>query len=56
MEEIVSMYNALAKGHDGNVTSVNLLKRDAERQTSGVVRIMREEMERDFQRLRDMGW
>jgi hypothetical protein len=55
MEEIVSMFNALSRGHDGRVTSVITLKSQVVRHTSGVVRIMREEMERDNQRLRDMG-
>jgi AbiU2 len=48
MEDIVSMFNALSKGHDGGITYVSLLKSDTEWHTSEVVRIMREEMERDI--------
>jgi hypothetical protein len=50
MEEIVSMFNALSSGHDGNATWDVWLKSNGEWHTSEVVRIMREEIERVIQK------
>jgi len=49
VDEVKSMYNLLAKGHDRSFTSFEQLARDAERHTSEVVRIMREERDRATQ-------
>ena len=46
VEEVKSMHNSLAKGHDRSVTAFESIAHDAERHTSEVVRIMREERDR----------
>lgn len=46
VEEIKSMYNSLTSGHEQSDTHFGNLARDAERHTSEVVRIMREERDR----------
>lgn len=46
VEEIKSMHNSLTSGHERSETHFEHLVRDAERHTSEVVRIMREERDR----------
>ena len=46
VEEVKSMYNSLTSYHDRSITSFEYLAREAERDTSEVVRIMREERDR----------
>jgi hypothetical protein len=53
-ENIKSMYNSLTKGHDRSVTSFEQLARDAERHTSEVVRLMREERDRALQKIKEI--
>lgn len=53
VEDIKSMYNALRRSHDRNVTSFGRLADDAEKHTTEVVRIMREERERAVRRLNE---
>jgi hypothetical protein len=53
VDEVKSMYNLLTKGHDRSVTSFEQLARDAERHTSEVVRIMREERDRATQKINE---
>ena len=53
VEAIKDMYNRLRRGHDGVYTSFDRLSRDAESHTAKVVRIMREERDRDAQRIRE---
>jgi hypothetical protein len=48
------IYNSLTKGHDRSVISFEQLARDAERHTSEVVRIMREERGRATQRIKEI--
>jgi len=55
VKDIKSMYKSLIKGHGWSVTSFEQLARDAERHTSEVVRIMREERDRDIQRVKEIG-
>jgi len=54
VEEVKSGYNSLTKGHDRSVTSFEQLACDAERHTSEVVRIMREERDRAIQRIKEI--
>lgn len=49
VEGIKSVYNSLCRGHDRSYTSFERLADDANRHTADVVRIMREEMERDME-------
>jgi len=53
VDEVKSMYNLLTKGHDRSFTSFEQLARDAERHTSEVVRIMREERDRATQKINE---
>lgn len=50
VEDVKSMYNALTKIHDRSGTSFEGVARDAEKHTSEVVRIMREERDRAIQK------
>lgn len=52
VEEIKSMYNSLRLGHDRSTTAFEYLTREAEWHTSEVVRIMREEKQRAFSRIK----
>jgi len=54
VEDVKSMYNSLTKGHDWSVTSFEWLTHDAERHTSEVVRIMREERDKAIQRVKEI--
>jgi hypothetical protein len=54
VEDVKSMYNSLTKGQGQWVTSFEQLARDAERHTSEVVRIMREERDRAMQRVKEI--
>lgn len=49
-EEVKSMHNSLAKGHDRSITAFESIALDAERHASEVVRVMREERDRAIQR------
>ncbi len=51
VEDIKDMYNTLRYGHDRNYFSFGRLADDAEKHTTQVIRIMREEMDRAAQRL-----
>jgi len=51
VDEVKSMYSLLTKGHDRSVTNFEQLVRDAERHTSEVVRIMREERDKATQKI-----
>ncbi len=48
------MYNSLTKGHDRSVTSFEQLALVAERHTSEVVRIMREERDRAIKGVKEI--
>lgn len=52
-EEVQSMYNALRRGHDRNITSFDGMANDAKNHTAAVVQIMREEMERSLQAIKE---
>jgi len=54
VEEIKSMYNLLTSGHEKSVTHFEYLTREAERHTSEVVRIMREDRDRAIQRIKQI--
>jgi len=51
-EEVKSMYNSLTRYHDRSTTIFENLVREAERHTSQVVSIMREERDRAIQRFK----
>jgi len=50
LEEVKGLYNVLERGHDGTHTAFDWLADDVEKDTSEVVRIMREERDRANQR------
>ncbi len=52
VEEIKSVYNSLTSGHEKSVTHFEYLAREAERHTSEVVRLMREDRARAIQRIK----
>jgi len=52
VEEVKSMYNSLTSYHDRSTTSFEYLVREAERHTSQVVSIMREERDRAIRRIK----
>lgn len=52
VEEIKSMHNSLTSGHERTATHFEFLTRDAERHTSEVVRIIREERDRAIRRIK----
>ena len=54
VEDVKSMYNSLTKGHDRSRTSFERLALDAERHTSEVVDIIREERDRAIQRAKEI--
>ena len=53
VEEIKSMYNSLERGHNRESTFFENLTHDAERHTSEVVRIMREDRDRAIRRVNE---
>lgn len=53
LEDIKSMYNTLLRGHEGSSVSYHNLINTAQRHTSKVVSIMREERDRDIQKIKD---
>lgn len=52
VEEVKSMYNSLTSYHDRSTTDFEYLVREAERHTSQVVSIMREERDRAIRRIK----
>lgn len=54
VEDIKSLYNDVQKWHDRSVTSFDFLERDADRHTSEVLRIMREDRDRARQKIKDI--
>ena len=54
VQDVKTIYDSLSRGHDGTVTSFEQLDREAERHTSEVVRIMREERDRAIQRIKEI--
>ncbi|MFC1994551.1 hypothetical protein ACFLVD_00205 [Chloroflexota bacterium] len=54
VEEVTSMHNSLARGHDQSGTAFERIARDTERYTSEVVRIMCEERDRAIQRVEEI--
>jgi len=52
VEEIKSVYNSLTSGHEKSVTHFEYLAREAERHTSEVARLMREDRARAIQRIK----
>lgn len=54
VDDIKSMYNKLRSGHDGVFTAFDNIARDAERHTSEVVQIMRDERDRAIRRSREV--
>jgi len=54
VQDVKTIYDSLSRGHDGTVPSFEQLDREAERHTSEVVRIMREERDRAIQRIKEI--
>jgi len=54
VENVKCMFNSLTRGHVLSFTSFDRLVRDAEKHTSEVVRIMREERDRAIQRVKQI--
>ena len=54
VDDIKSVYNKLRSGHDGVFTAFDNIVRDAERHTSEVVQIMRDERDRAVRRSREV--
>jgi len=54
VQDVKSIYNSLLRGHDGSVTSFEQLALEADRHTSEVVRIMREERDKAIQRIKEI--
>ncbi len=51
IDDIKHMYNSLSRGHERSTTSFDWLSREAERHTSEVIQIMREDRDRAKQRI-----
>ena len=54
VDDIKSMYNKLRSGHDGVFTAFDYIVRDAERHTSEVAQIMRDERDRAVRQSREV--
>jgi len=54
VEDVKSIYNSLTEGHDRSFFSFERVASDAERHTSEVVRIMREERDRAIMRVKEV--